>query len=277
MLAEQSLRDGNIGEALAQLQDQVRKDPSNPKLRVFLFQLLAVQGEWDRALTQLNVAGDLDSGTLAMVQMYRAALECEAMRARVFAGERTPLIFGKPEQWIALVMEALKLTAQGHHAKAQALRDEAFETAPATSGQIDGQDFEWIADADMRLGPILEAVVNGKYYWVPMHRIRSINLEKPEDLRDMVWAPCQFTWANGGQTVGVIPARYAGSESNDDPLIRLSRKTDWIDAGDDVYLGAGQRMFATDAGEYPLLETRELTLNSAETPESETATETADG
>ena len=34
--------------------------------------------------------------------------------------------------------------------------------------------FEWIADADDRLGPVLEAIVNGRYYWVPFERVRRI-------------------------------------------------------------------------------------------------------
>jgi type VI secretion system protein ImpE len=55
-IAERSVREGDLAGALMALQDQVRKNPSTSDLRVFLFQLLAVLGEWDRALTQLNVA-----------------------------------------------------------------------------------------------------------------------------------------------------------------------------------------------------------------------------
>ncbi|MFO1349473.1 MAG: hypothetical protein U1F68_01835 [Gammaproteobacteria bacterium] len=36
------------------MQEQVRKNPANAKYRVFLFQLLAVLGQWERALNQLN-------------------------------------------------------------------------------------------------------------------------------------------------------------------------------------------------------------------------------
>ena len=74
MTAEECLRDGKLGDALAELQNQVRGDPSNAKQRIFLFQLLSVLGQWERAMTQLNVAGDLDPGALAMVQAYREAL-----------------------------------------------------------------------------------------------------------------------------------------------------------------------------------------------------------
>jgi type VI secretion system protein ImpE len=273
MSAEESLREGNLEQALAQLQDRVRKNPADAKPRVFLFQLLSVLGQWERALTQLNVAGELDPGTLAMVQAYREAIQCEALRTRVFAGERSPLVFGEPEQWLALLMEALRLTALGQFAQAQQLRDQAFADAPATSGRIttageeaQAQAFEWMADADMRLGPVLEAFVNGRYYWIPLHRIREIVVEPPVDLRDVVWMPAHFVWANGGEAVGMIPARYPGSESSEDNRLRLSRQTEWLEYAPDSYRGLGQRMLATDSGEYSLMDVREIHLNVAEMP-----------
>jgi type VI secretion system protein ImpE len=258
MTPEEFVREARLDEALAALQDQVRKDPAQAKLRVFLFQLLAVRGEWERALNQLNVAGELDAGTLAMVQTYREALACEVLRADVFAGKRSPVVFGAPAQWTAELVEALRLSAAGETAASQALRSQAFDQAPASSGTLNGQRFEWIADADPRTGPVFEAIINGRYCWIPFANIRSIWLEPPEDLRDLVWIPARFIWTNEGEMVGLVPVRYPGSEASPDDRIRLARRTDWIDHGADLYLGAGQRVLATDAGEYPLLEVREI-------------------
>lgn len=268
MLAEQTLRDGNLNEALAQLQDQVRKDPSNAEYRTFLFQLLVVMGNWDRAMTQLSVAGELDDGSLAMVQTYSEAIRCEVLREAIFAGKRSPLLFGEPQEWVALMIEALRLTAEGKYGQSQDIRNQAFEAAPATTGQVNGQAFNWIADADPRMGPILEAIINGRYYWVPMHQIRSINIEEPADLRDMVWLPAYFTWANGGETVGLIPTRYPGSQSNPDPLIVMSRKTEWVEHNAELYTGLGQRILATDSGDYPLMDIREINLNVDDSQQS---------
>jgi len=262
MLAEKSLSEGNLKEALAQLQDQVRKDPSKAEYRTFLFQLLCVIGNWDRAITQLNVASEMDTDALVMAQTYREVIQCEVFREDVFAGKRSPVLFGEPQQWVALMLEALRLTAEGKHAESQALRNTALEQAPATSGTINEQAFEWIADADSRLGPILEAIVNGRYYWIPMHLIKTIQIDEPADLRDIVWLPANFTWANGGETVGLIPTRYPGSENSDDPLICMSRKTDWITLDSESYQGIGQRMFTTDSADYPLMDIREIHLNT---------------
>jgi type VI secretion system protein ImpE len=281
MLAEDKLRQGDVDEALAELKKAVQKDPSDAKYRVFLFQLLSVVGKWDSAVTQLEVAGELDPGTLAMVQAYREAIRCERDRREVFAGEMSPLIFGEPDRWLALLIQSLKHMAAGQYADAARLRDEALEEAPGTSGTIEvtgdhSAEFAWIADADSRFGPVLEVFMNGQYYWVPVHRIAEIDMEAPADLRDFVWTPAHFTWANGGQSVGLIPTRYPGAESDADPLIRLARKTDWQTVGDadaEAYLGMGQRMLATDAGEYSLLDIRKIVLQVVpESDDSQAAT-----
>lgn len=270
--AEQSLRDGDPVAALNHLQQAVRAKPGDPKLRVFLFQLLAVMGQWERALNQLNVAAGLDPAALAMAQMYREAVRCEVLRAQVFEGKKSPMIFGEPEQWVALLIESLLLRGQGKTGEANKLRIRALEEAAASTGTLDGEPFEWIADADSRLGPVCEAIVNGRYYWVPFSRLAKIALEPPEDLRDVVWMPAHFQFDNGGESVALIPSRYPGSETSDDGLIVLARKTVWSEAAPDTYYGSGQRLFATNRGEIPLMDIREIVLNcGASQPAGEAA------
>lgn len=140
------------------------------------------------------------------------------------------------------------------------MQAQAFDAAPATQGRIGDSAFEWIADADSRLGPMLEVILEGKYYWIPFCRIARIEIEKPSDLRDLVWTPARFTWTNGGAVSGHIPVRYPGTENVDDDALRLSRKTLWSEPSPDCFLGLGQRILTTNAGEYPLLECRTLEL-----------------
>jgi type VI secretion system protein ImpE len=261
--AEQAVREGDLEGALRNLQEQVRKEPSKAELRVFLFQLLAVMGQWERANTQLNVASELDASALAMAQMYREAINCEVLRAGVFSGGKSPVVFGEPEEWVALLIESLLADGTARAAQARELRARAFAAAPASTGMIDGEPFEWIADADMRLGPVCEAVINGRYYWVPFARIAKIDLDPPADLRDVVWMPAHFQFANGGETVGVIPTRYPGSEAAADPLLRLARQTVWNESAADVFFGLGQRILATDAGEHALMDVRTIVIGEA--------------
>src|SRR5882672_1565402 len=144
MTAEESVKAGRLDEALAELQAQVRKQPAEPRLRIFLFQLLSVLGQWDRALTQLKVAADLDASAATMMATYKEVLRCEMLRSEVFAGKQRPLLFGKPAEWMALLVEALRLGAEQKFEEAAKLREQAFEAAPTTSGSVDDQPFEWI-------------------------------------------------------------------------------------------------------------------------------------
>jgi len=184
--AERTLKDGDPRAALARLQDDIRAHPADAKLRVFLFQLLCVVGQWDRALNQLKVASELDPLALPMAQMYGEAVRCELIRDEVFDGKKSPMILGEPDQWLALLIESRLQAGRGEATQSEELRQRAFEEAPTSSGHIDGRPFEWIADADSRLGPVLEAIINGRYYWVPFARVTEVTMEAPEDLRDLV-------------------------------------------------------------------------------------------
>jgi len=250
---------GDLAGCFAQLQSDVRRQPADGKLRVFLAQALMVSGEWERALTQLGVAAELDAGALPMLHAYSAAIQCERLRAQVFAGVRSPLILGEPLPWIAALLQALALRGEG----AAALRADALSRAQAIAGSMNGAPFEWLADADSRLGPVLEVFLNGAYYWAPFERIQKVVIEAPADVRDLVWVPAQLTWSNGGEAMGLIPSRYPGSERSGDDNIRLARRTEWETLGDSQYSGLGQRILASDADEVGLLDVRELTLHAA--------------
>jgi type VI secretion system protein ImpE len=259
--AEELFRGGDLKGCLAELQNDVRRRPADPKLRVFLAQLLMVTGDWDRAINQLGVTAELDAAALPMKHTYTAAIQCERLRAAVFAGDKSPLVLGEPPSWIALLLQGLALGGQGRSREAEELRARALEEAPATSGEMNGTAFEWIADADSRLGPVLEVVLNGGYYWVPFARIRRIEFEKPADVRDLVWVPAQFTWSNDGQAVGLIPVRYPGSERAAEDTVRLARKTQWTEISEGEFAGLGQRVLTTNGDELGLLDVREINLD----------------
>jgi type VI secretion system protein ImpE len=262
--AEQALQDGDALQAMQLLVEQVRGKPQDATLRVFLFQLMCVLGQWERALNQLNVALELNPAILPMVQTYRAAIACEALRQEVFAGRKAPLLFGEPETWTALLIEALLREGRGDVAAGQALREQALQLAPATTGQLNGEPFVWVADADTRLGPCMEAIVNGKYYWLPFDRLQSVTLEAPADLRDAVWMPATLVLANGGSAVALLPVRYPGTPLKAGTALSLARATQWLEVTHGCYQGLGQRILTTDTTELGLMDLRALVLNTSE-------------
>ena len=58
------------------------------------------------------------------------------------------------------------------------------------------------------------------------------------------------------------------SETSQDSSVQMSRKTDWIEQAGGSAIGLGQRMFATDQDDYPILEVRDITLGSGVEPQA---------
>ena len=260
-----ALQRGDVRLALDLLKADVRRAPRDARLRIYLFQLLCITGEWDRALNQLAVVGELDSSTNDMVQTYGAAIRCEVLRGKVFAGQRTPTVLGEPGDWLPLLIEALRISGTAEKDRVAALRAATYDAAPATPANLNGTEAEWVADADPRLGPAVEAIVEGRYVWIPLSRIKSICIEPPADLRDQVWLPVKFTWENEGTADGFIPTRYPGTTAQTDPALLLGRRTEWI-GDEDAAVPVGQRMLVTDQAEVALMDLRRLDLHVSPIP-----------
>ena len=255
------IKAGRLDAALKALQDEIRAHGAKAALRLSLVQLLCVMGQWDRVRTQLQVLDSLGEEFAPWALMMGQAVLAEELRREVFSGRTTPLVLGEPPPWIAPLIQALAKDTPAEVAARQ--RADAFERAPATPGKINDVEFEWLADADSRLGPVLEVLMEGKYYWVPFERIRRIALEPPSDLRHLVWLPAQFTWTTGGESSGWIPCRYPFSEASADDRIRLGRLTEWEEFWPGSFRGVGQRMLTSNVDEHPFLEVKSVEFRHA--------------
>ena len=94
--AERAIREGSVDEALQLLQSAVRASPGDAALRIFLFQLLAVQGQWERSLNQLNVAAELDASRAREKALEAAGAEAAAALGRAIAEIRAALSRDEP-------------------------------------------------------------------------------------------------------------------------------------------------------------------------------------
>jgi type VI secretion system protein ImpE len=82
----------------------------------------------------------------------------------------------------------------------------------------------------------------------------------------LFWLQAQLETANGTNGEVFIPTLYAGSWKHDDDRVRLGRMTDWRDAGSELYVGEGQKLFFIDGEDRAILE-----INSIEIAEEDTA------
>jgi type VI secretion system protein ImpE len=178
--AQEHLQAGRLQEALSALRQAVRKSPADASLRIFLFELLSLVGEWEKALTQLQVVGELDPDSFLLAQAFRPAVQCEVLRGEIFSGKRTPLIFGEPEPWVSSLVQANHLIATG---KLKLLPSCVNRRLPrrqllqevSMANLSSGLPMGFAAWSDAGGYP-----PKAKYYWIPFARMVSIRIGSPK-------------------------------------------------------------------------------------------------
>lgn len=250
-----------ILDATAQsVRSDTPRGPVDAKLSVLCARLLMLTGQWDPALSQLDGAVSLDARSMLIAHTYRGLIQAEQARAAVFAGKSSPGVIGGSKSWIAQLLTCLSLDRQGNPAWAAELRRDALEAAPEVVGFLNGAAIASIEDVDSRLGPVLEVIVGGSYYWAPFACIRHFRIERLGEAHDFPWLPTQLTWSSGERSTGFIPMRYPGSEHSEDEAVRMGGKTHWEPAGEHCQAGLGLRRLRTDTGEVSILEVTDLSL-----------------
>ena len=229
MTVQQLFQSGRLAEAVIALTAEVRDNPTDPKRRTFLFELLCFAGDYPRAEKQLDVLSQggpqSDMGAL----FYRGALAAEKTRHEMFEKQEYP----KPAQ------------------DGSALR---------VSGTLNGKAFHNLTDSDDRIGANLEVFVAGSYLWIPFSLLSSIHIEPPKRLRDLLWLPAKVhtSAAFSGRELGevLLPVLSPFSWRSADQAVRLGRATAWEDDGSGEPFPRGQKVLLADEEEWPLLELR---------------------
>lgn len=235
MTAKQLFQAGQLKEAIQALGAEVRDNPTDPRRRTFLFELLCFAGEYDRAEKHLHVLAQGNSQAEMGAVLYFSALHAERTRLEKFSGAQMSTI------------------------------------APARqfAGTLNGQAFESLVDADPRIGARLELYAAGSYMWIPFEHIVSIEIQAPSKLRDLLWVPAlvrtgpSFQDKELGEVL--IPVLYPKSYADSNDNVRLGRETYWqeVEGGEPIPLG--QKLFLVDGEEFPLLEVREIEFTAQET------------
>jgi type VI secretion system protein ImpE len=236
MSAKELFQAGKLNEAIEALGAEVRDHPTDARRRTFLFELLCFKGDYDRAEKHLNVLADATPDARVGAILYFSALHAERVRQDLFAKKDYPVV-----------------PAEGN----------------PRGGTINGQPFESLEDADPRLGPRLELFAAGAYLWIPFAHIESIELEPPKRLRDLLWAPAlvrtgpAFKEKELGEVL--LPVLAPFSWKHPDDQVKLGRATEWADL-DGLNVPSGQRIFAVDGEDFPLLDVRKIEFTP--TPEA---------
>jgi type VI secretion system protein ImpE len=224
---------GQLEEAIAQLGVELRQNPTDAQRRSFLFELLALAGQYDRAGKQLDLLASASPLAEAGASVYRAAMQAERVREHMFDSGDYPMT-----------------------------------PAPApVAGTCNGKAFASIEDADPRLGARLEVIAGGRYLWIPFAHLASVVVTAPTRLRDMHWlsARAAISPAVKDMELGevLVPALSPAAWRNSDIDLRLGRATDWEELPNGEFAPVGQKMLRIDDELIPLVDVRELTITLA--------------
>lgn len=258
----QLLKSGDLLNARSVIKSSIRAAATDADLRFMLFQIQALIGEWESSADQLRAYYELTGRHSTLAFVFNEVLQGEVVRKRVFSGQESPVIFGEPPKWLCFWIKALAHSAKGEWDAAKTLRSKALEQVPPIAGSLNGRPFDWIMDGDSRVGPVIEVIIKGQYYWMPQSRLRRVSMPLPEQIRDAVWSPALMELETGATISAFVPVRYPGEANWKDDALRLARKTEWHQPSEGTYIGAGQRIFMTDSGENAFLEVRKLEFNS---------------
>jgi type VI secretion system protein ImpE len=263
--AKELLDSGRLSEALKLVTEGVKANPGDLSQRTALFELLCLAGDLERAARQLDVLGHQDIQIDLAIAVYRKTIVCEQARRRLFA-DGTPPHFLTSATYAGLQLKALEFYRAQEYATALSMLEEAEAARPLVTGTLNGVEFDDFKDADDLLGPFLEAFIEDRYTWIPWQEIKSLQVDAPKNLRDMIWSRAEIEFHSGSVGAVMLPVLYVDSYKHADESIRLGRITAWRDDVEEFAVGLGQKVMYAGQQEYGILELRSVELNPCQPP-----------
>ncbi|MEZ5399674.1 MAG: type VI secretion system accessory protein TagJ [Bryobacteraceae bacterium] len=232
MNVEGLIREGKIDDAVERLTAYLRDNPGDAKSRTVLFEVLCLNGEYQRAEKHLGVLSEGTKETQIGALLYYGALHAEKLRREMFEKETYP--------------------------------GPLAEGAAGLKGKLNGKPFSSIEDFDPRVAARLEVFAAGDYLWVPLEHVKRIEMDPPKKLRDLMWAPAKILTGPGfgDRELGevLLPALAPLTYVHPDPAVRMGRVTEWCAGEDGSEHPYGQKMLVVDGEEVPFLEMRSLEI-----------------
>jgi len=249
------------GKLNAAIEDQllaVKSNPTDLGKRMFLFELCSFAGDWERAKRQIDAMQSPDPAMIRTIVNYKACLDGEEHRRKVFQEGVMPNFLVEPPAWVYHRLEAIKLMKAGQAAQAKEVLEKCDSEAPPPSLSWNNQPATHIRDCDDIYGPIIEVFANGGYFWLPLEQVDGITANPPKAPRDLIWFPAKVSVKGGPAGDGFLPVLYPESYASDQDPIRLGRHTDWISTEGSPVRGIGLRLFLIGDDALPTPELRSL-------------------
>jgi type VI secretion system protein ImpE len=261
MNSEDLLRAGKLSEARQQAIAEVKTAPGDISKRFLLFQILAFQGEWDKAEKHLDAIVAQDPVREPGVQVFKNLVTAERRRQELWKKGGVPDFIPETPVWLQAYLDARQALAQGQMAEVGERLAGIEEQLIPVSGEIQGKNFTGLQDTDDCLTFFVEAFVFERYVWIPFSQIRELAIDPPKNFSDLLWITARLTTWEGLTLNCQLPVLYPGSHQHPDDRVKLGRMTDWVALGNGLVRGAGQHVYAVGEDEVAILEVGEVILS----------------
>ena len=242
MQATELYAEGRLSDAIAAITEEVKKAPTDIAKRSFLAELLCFRGEYDRADKQLDFIGHHEAKAIPNMLTWRQLIRSDEARAQFYSDCRLPEFVTEPSDALKLQLSAAVAIREGNFAEAMEKLAEAEAKRGLLAGECDGVKFEDFRDCDDLISGCLEIIAgNGKYYWVDLAQVSSLEFQDPERPLDLLWRRGRMVLRDGTEGDIFVPSIYNSAIDND--LARLGRMTDWIGGDNAPVRGVGLRCY----------------------------------
>ncbi len=257
---------GRLDEAIAAANEGLKSKPTDIALRSFLVELLCFDGQIERADKQLEAIARLEAKHIPGVKQYRDLLRGEQARRDVLYSGRAPELMLTLDSLLEAHLMALVVLREGRPEDALTMLRAAEADRPAIAGSADGARFEDLRDLDDVLAPVLEAITaDGKFFWIPLSGVKSIEFEAPERARDLIWRSARMELADGKRGHVYIPAIYPVA-AGADAALRLGRATDWLEEKGGPVRGVGRKCWLVGEEDMDIMALSRIEIDQPERP-----------
>jgi len=255
------LEAGKLHEAIQAMNDEVKRNPTDVHRRGFLAELLCASGKFERADAQLEVILQQDPKAAVTVALLRQLIRAETARRDFFASGRLPEFLDTPPAHVQRYVEASIHLREKRPAEAMRLLELAETERPPVHGTCNKRPFDDLRDVNDLTAAVMEVLTStGKFYWIPIERIRSVVFHKPERLRDLIWRRTAMSVAEGPDGEVFVPATYVADGAEVDERALLGRLTEWRGGDGAPSRGIGQVCFLVGEESVPIMQIEEITI-----------------
>jgi type VI secretion system protein ImpE len=257
------VNEGKLMDAIRDAKDGVKSSPTDIDKRIVLGKLLCFVGDFEKADLHLETALMQSPEMAYSISHDRYLIRASIARKKWFTESALPDFIAPIDPVVELQLKFWTLHRAGDAEQALKILEHLNDYCDSLSGVSDGSPFMGFRDLDDSTIACLEVLsLAGKYFWIPWHRIESLEFEPPKKLGDLLWREAHVVVREGPDTNIFVPVCYPGTDAESGDAALLGRTTEWLNMACGTVTGVGHRIFRVADNDIPILSIKKLEFSN---------------